>query len=364
MQEKIRIDGSTGGGSILRISLAFSILFQIPIEIINIRAKRSQPGLKQQHLQGVIALKQICNGKIKGAEIGSKRIEFYPGDEIKKEVSIKIPTAGSVGLVLYPIILASKRFENIKIRINGGATFGKWAPPITFLQNVTFPMLKRIGIDVDLNIKRHGFYPKGGANVDAFVKAREIRPLYLEEFGDVIKIKGISISSKDLKNRNVAERQIEGFLRCFSEEIEKIENEKQAEKEKIKNIKEIKPEISLEYVDAFSSGSCITAWLETNNTIIGSDALGEFGVKAENVGKSACKEIMEDIKSFVTADKHLADQIIPFLFLSKGSLIVREITEHIENSILISQIFTKKKAIIKDIKCNGRECKKIEIFEE
>lgn len=367
-EEKIRIDGSTGGGSILRISMAFSILFQVPIEIINIRAKRSQPGLKQQHLQGVVALTKICNGKIKGAKIGSKRIEFYPGDEIKKEVSIKIPTAGSVGLVLYPIILASKRFGEIKIEINGGATFGKWAPPITFLQNITFPMLKKIGINVEMNIKRHGFYPKGGASVDAFVKAKDIKQLYLEEFGDVIKIKGISISSKDLKERRVAERQIEGFLKRFSEEVEEIENEKSEDEnlknEKIKKIKEIKPEISLEYVDSFSSGSCITAWIETNNTIIGSDALGEFGVKAEDVGRNACKEIMEDIKSFVTADKHLADQIIPFLFLSKGSLIVREITEHIENSILISQIFTKKKAIIKDIKCNGRECKKIEIFEE
>jgi RNA 3'-terminal phosphate cyclase (GTP) len=362
LKEKVIIDGSVGGGSILRISMAFSILFHVPIEIINIRAKRAQPGLKEQHLQGVLALKQICNGKIKGAKIGSQKIEFYPGNEIKKEVSIKIPTAGSVGLVLYPIILASKKFREIKIKINGGATFGRWAPPITFLQNVTFPILKKIGINVSLEIKRHGFYPKGGAIVDAFVEAKEIKPLYLEEFGDLIRIRGISISSKDLKNRRVAERQIEGFLKCFSEEIEKMENEKQ--NEKIKKIKEIKPEINFEYVDSFSSGSCITTWLETNNTIIGSDALGEKEIKAEDVGKNASKEIIEYIKGFVTADKHLADQIIPFLFLSKGLLIVREITEHIENSIFISQIFTQKKAVIKDIKCNGGECKKIEIVEE
>jgi len=47
----LRIDGSMGegGGQILRYSLALSALLLQPVEVYNIRAKRSNPGLRPQH---------------------------------------------------------------------------------------------------------------------------------------------------------------------------------------------------------------------------------------------------------------------------------------------------------------------------
>ncbi len=49
------IDGSLleGGGQILRISTALSVLLKKPIKIINIRAGRKDAGLKPQHLTGI-----------------------------------------------------------------------------------------------------------------------------------------------------------------------------------------------------------------------------------------------------------------------------------------------------------------------
>lgn len=41
------------GGQILRISLALSVLYKIPIHVLNIRANRSKPGLMAQHLKGI-----------------------------------------------------------------------------------------------------------------------------------------------------------------------------------------------------------------------------------------------------------------------------------------------------------------------
>jgi len=40
------------GGQILRMALAFSVLKQLPIRVFSIRAGRSNPGLRAQHLKG------------------------------------------------------------------------------------------------------------------------------------------------------------------------------------------------------------------------------------------------------------------------------------------------------------------------
>jgi RNA 3'-terminal phosphate cyclase (ATP) len=52
--EPIVIDGSLleGGGQTLRISSALSAILGVPIRIHSIRAGRSTPGLRPQHLTG------------------------------------------------------------------------------------------------------------------------------------------------------------------------------------------------------------------------------------------------------------------------------------------------------------------------
>ena len=49
MDSEVRIDGSQGegGGQMLRTSLALSAAYGKPFELLNIRAKRDQPGLKR-----------------------------------------------------------------------------------------------------------------------------------------------------------------------------------------------------------------------------------------------------------------------------------------------------------------------------
>jgi len=102
----LRIDGSMGegGGQILRYSLALSALLLQPVEVYNIRAKRSNPGLRPQHLTAVKALAELTRAEVEGAHVGSSRLVFKPVERRCGDFTFDIGTAGSVSLVIQAIL--------------------------------------------------------------------------------------------------------------------------------------------------------------------------------------------------------------------------------------------------------------------
>ena len=77
----IEIDGSQGegGGQIIRSSLALSAVTGQAIQLSNIRAGRSKPGLLRQHLTAVQATAKVCSAEVTGTELGAESITFEPG---------------------------------------------------------------------------------------------------------------------------------------------------------------------------------------------------------------------------------------------------------------------------------------------
>ncbi|KAH7985917.1 hypothetical protein HPB52_025306 [Rhipicephalus sanguineus] len=61
------------------MAVAFSALFRKPVRVTNIRAGRSNPGLRPQHLTGMNLVRDICGGRLVNAVIGSTEIELHPG---------------------------------------------------------------------------------------------------------------------------------------------------------------------------------------------------------------------------------------------------------------------------------------------
>ncbi len=312
----IIIDGSEGegGGSIIRLSCAFSALTKKPIKIINIRAKRANPGLQAQHLTSVKALSEICDAKTKGLGIGSTELEFHPSNIKNSNFSFDIGTAGSISLVLQAIMILN---TNCKIEITGG-TMVKFAPPIDYLQNVTLPVLRKFGYKGNIEIIKHGFYPKGGGIVKAEFKKSKLTEINIADKGELLEMHGIITISKDLENYKVAEK-IQNY--CHDNLLKEFK---------------IVPKIEKEYVSSLSTGGGVNLFIKYENSIIGSNSLIDKNKSSENVAKEAVDNLIDQKES---VDEYLEDQLIPYLALYGGSIKIHALTNHTKTNIWLAEQF-------------------------
>ena len=330
----IEIDGTfgEGGGAILRVGTALSAVTKKSCRIFNIRKSRPRPGLATQHLIGVQALSQLCDGKLERDFLGSEEINFYPGDIQAKDLHLKIDTAGSITLILQTLILPSffATFP-IKIHFDGGATDTFFSPTIDHFRYVFLKILEKMGGKVEINIEKRGYYPEGGAKVEVKIFPSKIKNINFTERGSLKNILIVTGASDFLKEKKVAERQIAGT------------------KEVLGKLK-LPTEEKIEYYQTQSPGSQICLIAEFENTVIGTDNLGKLGKRAEDVGKEAALELLKEERSRACFDKHLADQILPFMALVSGTsqVNVSEITEHCKTNIWVIEKFLEGRFKIKE----------------
>lgn len=327
----IEIDGSygSGGGQILRTAVGLSAFTLIPCKIYNIRAKRGNPGLREQHLQAISSIKELCDAEAKGLEIGSTNIEFYPKEIKKNNLNVKIGTAGSVGLVLQALLIPAMKLKELTIKINGGGTWGKWAPPTEYIKQVLAKLLLPYGFFIDVSILKEGFYPKGGAEVKVTIKTSNFKPFDLTEKKKILSIKGLSIASLSLKQKKVAERQRDSVISILHPYFK------------------IMPQIDVRYVDSLSVGSGLLCYIVTENSVIGADSLGELGKRSEDIGKEVAQNLIQEYENGVV-DSHMADQILPFLALAGGKIQVSKITEHCKTNAYIIEKFLSVKFLFEN----------------
>lgn len=325
----VEIDGSfmEGGGQILRTSCALSAISKMPCYIFNIRKNRPKPGLAVQHLLGIKALGQLCNGKLEGDNLASQEIELYPEEIQTKDLNIKIETAGSITLILQTLIpVALFAPGQVKIIFEGGATDTFFSPTIDYFRYVFLEIIKKMGAEVKINILRRGYYPEGGAKIEVEIFPAKIKNISLKERGQLNKIIIISGASELLKNKKVAERQIVGAKEVLGKLNLPLEEK-------------------VEYCQTLCPGSQICLIAQFEKTIIGTDNLGKLGKRAEDVGKEAALELLQEEKTKACLDKHLADQILPYLALvsGKSQVLVSEITNHCRTNIWVIEKFINKK---------------------
>ena len=338
----IEIDGSMleGGGSIVRISVGLAALMGKPVRVYNIRAKRDNPGLREQHLEGIRAVAKLCNGRLEGDELGSREIRFWPGEVKAGRIRVNIRTAGNITLVLQPIMLAALRADGaVEVEFDGGATDAPLAPPLDYMKHVTLPTLAKMGYRCELKCLRRGHYPKGGARVEARLHPGSLQPISAVERGKVLSIRGISHCVR--LPRSIAERQANEARKRLLREGYSAEIEVEAyDPEKDPHV---------------APGTGIVLWAECEGGVIGASALGKPGKPAEKVGLEAAEELLSQLKTGAAVDRYLTDQLIPYMALADGEITSAEITLHtLTNLALVEKFLGVKPEVEGDLGKPGR----------
>lgn len=297
MAEPINIDGSEGegGGQILRTSLALSIITGTPVLFRNVRAKRAKPGLRRQHLAAVRAAAAISGASLRGDAVGSMELYFAPEGVRPGSHTVAIGTAGSTTLVLqtvlWPLLLADAPSEVV---IEGG-THNPMAPTFEFLERTFFPQVRRMGVDADLTLERHGFYPAGGGRLRATLRPSRLVPNTWDARGDAQGVEARAL---------VANLPLGIGKRELGTAVTSLGWPRNAG-------------TSLR-VESTGPGNAVllAATFDSGCTVVSS--IGSKGKRAEDVAQEAADEMQRFLDDGAPIDEHLADQLLVPMALARG----------------------------------------------
>ena len=300
MMERITIDGSQGegGGQILRTALALSLATGRPVRIEKIRAGREKPGLLRQHLTAVQAVVAISNGRATGADLGSRTVEFDPGDVTGGDYHFAIGSAGSATLVLQAILPALLTAERPSTLTLEGGTHNPLAPPFDFLAKALLPLLNRMGANVTARLERHGFYPAGGGRFTLAIEpCRRLAPLTLLDRGEInTRVRGlVALLPERIAQKEVGLVQQQLRLERVQTMVETIES-------------------------SAGPGNALLIEMQSESVTEIVTAFGIKGVHANEVARLAADEAAEYLAANVPIGRHLADQLMVPLALAGGGV--------------------------------------------
>lgn len=325
MTKTLEIDGAMGegGGQVLRSALSLSIITQRPIRIVNIRANRDRPGLRPQHLVAVRSAARISNGIVRGDRVGSTEIRFEPRGIVPGDYLFDIGTAGATALVLQTLLPPLALAEGASTITVHGGTHVPWSPCFHYLDWHWRPLLKRIGIDAELELHMAGFYPRGGGQVAARIAGgSKVSGLHLTQRGRLVRIRGLSAVA-DLP-QEIAERQRRQALRRLDQMIH-----------------EAPVGIEISSLPARSKGTLLLLLAEFEHCQACFFALGARGKRAETVADEAVDSLAEFLATQATLDQWMADQLmLPLSLAAEKSLFVTSrVTQHLLTNAGVIQLF-------------------------
>jgi RNA 3'-phosphate cyclase len=310
----------------LRTAVVWSLLTRTPFRMVRIRENRRDPGLKAQHLHVLRAVAALGPVGVEGDRLGSKELRFRPAPLRGAQATVDVGTAGSLTLILQTLLPAILLAQgDSRIRLVGGTDVA-WSPPIDWFVDVALGPALRRAVRLRLDVRRRGFYPAGGGEIELEGGGwrEDVGPLNGAARGPLKSIRIRSFASESLSSRRVAERQAEAAAAALAGQG-------------------VVPETTVSYGETRSPGSVLSCVAESaDGWKLGASALGERGRPAEEVGAQAAAGLAKELASGACVDEHAADQILPWLALCGGVVEASEVSAHARSNMEVIERFGGK----------------------
>jgi RNA 3'-terminal phosphate cyclase (ATP) len=326
LMKPLQLDGSAGGGQMLRTALSLAMVTGQPFRMTNIRGKRSRPGLMRQHLTCVKAACEISGGTADGAEIGSTELVFRAGKVRAGSYQFAIGTAGSTGLLFQTLLPALWQADGPStLRLEGG-THNPLAPPFDFLERVFLPTLKKAGVEASISLENAGFAPAGGGAITAAINpCTKLTPLDLTTRPDQTGSR-IRVLTRHLP-LSIAGRMLDAALDVFTCKDATVES--------------CEP----------GPGAGVCCFVESQFDGIREliSTFGEQGVSAEKLGHRAAKLMQDYINCGAPVGRCLADQLLlPMALAGDGRIVTMSPDAHVPTNIAVIEKFLPVKFRVHD----------------
>ncbi|WP_144906438.1 RNA 3'-terminal phosphate cyclase [Halobellus captivus] len=370
----LELDGSDGGGQVVRTALSLAALDSRPFRMENVRGNRAASGLKRQHLACVDLLAELVDAEVSGAEVGSETLTFEPGDsapvgasrsvpvepdrsnsdiaigeasnpadvevDLGIDIGIDVGTAGSVTLVADVLLPLATRIPTPLRATLGGGTDVKWSPPTDYLRSVKLPLLRERGLDAAVTVNRRGFYPTGGGTLAVDISPSALAPIELGSRRDGMRDTTewnwsiYAVASEALEDASVADRLAESAAASLFEE--RVAGD---------------AETHVAYVDSASPGAVVTLVADGRGSAArqgdaqrarpraGFSAVGERGVPSEEVAAEAVAAAVDWAETDAPVDAHLGDQLVLWLALVGGRVRIPRVTDHVRTNVEVVRAF-------------------------
>jgi RNA 3'-terminal phosphate cyclase (ATP) len=277
----------------------------------------------------VRALSEIGAAEVTGDALGSTALTFVPhgvrAGAHRFDIGAITGSAGSTSL-LFQALLLPLAFAGTPSRLTlVGGTHVPWSPPVHYLTDVFLPALAEIGLEARVQLRRWGWYPAGGGEVEATIGPGVSLGGFQSDGAAPPPITGLSAVSR--LPRSIAERQRHRALERLA-------------------AAGLAAEIAVEE-DASARGPGTFLFLAQRGRA-GFSALGRRGVRAERVADEAVDELLAHRAVGAAVDQHLADQLVPFLALAgaASSYTCPTVTGHLATVAWVVEQFVPARVVV------------------
>lgn len=320
----------------MRTALVLSALTQRPLRVQNVRGGTSYPGLSQEDLSLIQALRQMTHAETVSAELGSHTVSFLPTTELSGpdlilpsfEEDSRHQNACVLMATLIPLFAQTGRYAKLIIE---GETYGQNTLSFDAMVESTFLAFRRLGLYARCDLLQSGFGRGSAGRLEAEVEPSHLEGVTLKDRGTLLGVRAV-VATTNL-SPSIAERG-EQHLR------------------KLAHSAQVPLTIEVVSPEGIRSGAHVTVACEYEGGLGSSSVIGTKGVRIESVAQRAFEKTLQWMRSGAGLDEFLAEQIIVLACLAStpSQFTVDRITPRLTTTIWVIRQFMPIPIVVK-----GRE---------